>query len=44
LLTQIGTPSGRPKYDVLITDCGTVEGFDFELAGGDGDDDEEEDD
>ena len=28
---QVGTPSGRPKYDVLITNCGIVEGFDFAL-------------
>jgi hypothetical protein len=34
LLSQVGTVSGRPTCEIVIRDCGMVEGFDFELADG----------
>jgi peptidylprolyl isomerase len=30
-INNVGSPSGRPKVDVIIADCGVLEGFDFEL-------------
>ncbi len=30
-INSVGTPSGAPKVDVIIADCGIMEGFDFAL-------------